>query len=107
MVGKLVIDAFIMLYDTVVQKRRAGYGSKLFDLAEWSVRIWCFINEAEMERKFDLKTREVDGIALEDMEWAKTLMERDNTVRNEIEHFSVKTALIEHPWQRYGQAKNK
>lgn len=60
-----------------------------------------------MKQKFKWKTPKVAGLPLEDMEWGKTLLNRESTIPNEIDHFAQKAGLIKHKWQRNVQAANE
>lgn len=105
-VCKKVMEACIIMHNMVVEARRDGYASRLYDDGLQAVEQGCLLDENGNEKEFKWLSREEvgeeKGRLVTDFEWATQLAGRQRQITDEVNHYSLKQDLIEHIWNRHG-----
>lgn len=99
-----VMKACIILHNMVVESRRGHYESKMFAL-RFSEDARALFGST-MPFKWESKEAHEKRSAMQlypDM-WAAMVSAREERVSNSIDHFALKSDLIEHIWTRRGAA---
>lgn len=95
---KKVMMAAIIMHNIIVEMRRDGYQSEMFEEGKKYAANGMFIDVDGNEKTLNWKTIEgiIGGQLLREMDWAKHLVDRYVALTDELEHFSLKNDLVEH-----------
>lgn len=104
--GVLVMKTGIIMHSMIVEARRGGYDSNLFNIAESAVSSGNYIDVEGNEKPFVWSTKDIvtaDSSNV-DFAWAQKLSQRNDMISDEVVHYSLKYDLVEHIWNMYGSA---
>lgn len=84
----------------IIEARRYGYQSKLFNHAVQETENGLFVHECGNEEPFRWRKREQANKRNEksDIAWERRLHMRENEITDKMDHFSLKNDLVEHLW---------
>lgn len=96
------IYACIILHNMIVECRRDGYASQLFEHAREAADSGMFVDENGNEKPFVWRTRSSGNNELGHIAWTHRLHAREQEITDEVGHFSLKRDLVEHVWNNWG-----
>lgn len=100
---KKVMQAAIIMHNVIVETRRNGYDSSLFEEAKRAVENRMLLEENENEAQLKWKDRSaVLSDRMSDVRWTQHLAERYKNITDELKHYSMKNELVEHIRNRHG-----
>lgn len=99
-----MMEAEAIMHNMVVEARRDGYESQIFNIAKESMLPGNFIDVNGNESVFEWKTKNVvaDDTERGEYAWAVTVERSNEKVTDEVAHYALKTDLVDHIWNING-----
>lgn len=95
-----VMKACIIIHNMIVETRRDNYESVISSLQFFEEATSMFEDDSVFEWQSRTAAEMAASGVLPDGTWAAMVVERENSITNTEDHFSLKQALIEQVWKR-------